>query len=194
VRDPIDPQQLLAGYVAGWFPMDVDGDVGFYETDPRAIIPIDGFRVPRSVARALRGAPFEIRIDAAFDEVVASCGGQRHGGAWLTPRLADVYSSLQRAGYAHSVEAWRDGRLAGGLFGVALGGLFTSESMFHRESDAGSAALVATHRHLVERGFALWDIQMASHHTERFGAAGVSPARYRDLLEQALALPVRFAP
>jgi len=193
VTQSLDPRQVLAGYASGWFPMDVDGEVGFYETDPRAVIPMEGFRVPRSVRRGLREPRFDVRIDAAFDEVVDACGGPRHGGAWLTPRLADAYRSLHRAGYAHSVEVWRDGTLAGGLFGVALGGLFTSESMFHRVSDAGSAALVAAHRHLRERGFTLWDIQMASHHTERFGAVGVPPAEYRRRLMQALALDRSFA-
>lgn len=188
----LDLQALLSGYASGWFPMDVDGEVGFYETDPRAVIPVDGFRVPRSVRRALRDGRFTTRIDAAFDAVVDACGGPRHGGAWLTPRLAGAYRQLHRSGYAHSIEIWSGGVLAGGLFGVALGGLFTSESMFHHASDAGSAALVAAHRHLRARGYLLWDIQMASEHTERFGAIGVTPGQYRRLLRSALAAQRSF--
>lgn len=186
------PAELAAAYAAGCFPMDVDGRVGFYECDPRTVIPIDGFRVPRSVARALRGAGFTARIDSAFGEVVASCGGERLGGAWLSPRLVDAYVEAHAAGFAHSVEVWSDDRLVGGLFGVAIGGLFTSESMFHRTSDAGSAALVATHAHLAARGFTLWDIQMASPHTARFGAVDLTPAEYRSRLAEALPLPRSF--
>lgn len=164
------------------------GPVPLYEVEPRAILPVGGFRVPRSVARALRRAPYEIRVDAAFDEVVDACGGERDG-VWLTPRLARAYGRLHREGLAHSVEAWRDGRLAGGLFGVGLGALFTSESMFHRAPDAGNAALVGAARLLAAMGAELWDIQMASPHTRRFGAREVSAADYRRLLARALARP-----
>ncbi len=183
------PVELAAAYAAGCFPMDVDGRIGFYECDPRTVIPIDGFRLPRSVSRALRGTVFEVRFDTAFEEVVAACGGERQGGAWLSRRLADAYLEAHAAGFAHSVEIWCGGRLAGGLFGVAIGGLFTSESMFHRVSDAGSAALVATHAHLAARDFTLWDIQMSSPHTARFGAVDLTPEEYR--LRLADALPLR---
>ncbi len=183
---------LLAGYSAGWFPMDIDGQVGFYEFDPRAVIPLNAFRVPRSVRRALREDPFEIRIDTAFEEVVAACGEPRDGGDWLSPRLVDAYHDLHGAGYAHSVEVLFAGRIVGGLFGVALGAMFTSESMFHRVANAGNAALVATHRHLVERGFVLWDIQMTSPHMARFGAIDLDPAEYRRQLRSALDLPAAF--
>jgi leucyl/phenylalanyl-tRNA--protein transferase len=172
--------------------MDIDGQVGFYECDPRAVIPIDGFRVPRSVGRALRARAFEVRVDTAFEQVVAACGEARQGGAWLSRRLADAYCDAHAAGFAHCVEIWSEGRLAGGLFGVAIGGLFTSESMFHRVSDAGSAALVATHGHLAARGFTLWDIQMSSPHTERFGAVDLTPGEYHRHLAEALPLKREF--
>jgi leucyl/phenylalanyl-tRNA--protein transferase len=187
------PAELAAAYAAGCFPMDVDGRIGFYECDPRTVIPIDGFRVPSSVARALRGKDFEVCVDTVFDEVVAACGGMRQGGAWLSGRLADAYCDAHAAGFAHSVEVWCAGRLAGGLFGVAIGGLFTSESMFHRVSDAGSAALVATHAHLAARDFILWDIQMSSLHTARFGAVDITPEEYRRRLADALPLRRSFA-
>jgi leucyl/phenylalanyl-tRNA--protein transferase len=162
------------------------GPVGLYEASPRGVIPIEGFRVPRSVARGLRRAGFEIRVDAAFAQVAAACSVRPGEPAWLTPRLVAAYEALHRAGAAHSVEAWRDGRLWGGLFGVALGGLFTSESMFHRAPDAGNAALVGTARMLRAAGYALWDIQMTSPHTERFGALAIDPREYRRLLRVAL--------
>lgn len=163
------------------------GPVGLYECDPRAVMPIEGFRVPRSVRRALRRGRYAIRVDAAFAEVVAGCAGRREG-VWLTPRLGAAYIRLHRLGLAHSVEAWDAGGLRGGLFGVALGGLFTSESMFHRATDAGNAALVGAARLLAEGGFALWDVQMATEHTRRFGAEEISPADYRRRLRAALAV------
>lgn len=182
---------LLAGYAAGCFPMDVaaaaaSGEpVGLYEADPRAVLPIVGFRVPRTVARARRRAGFEIRVDSSFRAVLERCAEERPG-VWLTPRLIDAYVRLHRLGYAHSVEAWRDGHLSGGLFGVSLGGLFTSESMFHLQADAGSVVLAATADLLRERAFALWDIQMMSPHTARFGAEEIERGEYRRRLRAAL--------
>lgn len=186
------PGELAAAYAAGCFPMDIDGRVGFYECDPRTVIPMDAFRIPRSVARALRNRDFEARIDTAFEDVVAGCGGPRDGGAWLSRRLMDAYCHAHVAGFAHSVEIWSEGRLVGGLFGVAIGGLFTSESMFHGVADAGSASLVAAHAHLAARGFTLWDIQMASPHTARFGAVELTPAEYRRRLADSLPLKRSF--
>jgi len=191
------PEALVDAYARGWFPMDepgARGPVGLFDADPRGIIPIEGFRVPRTVARRLRAAGFEIRVDAAFDQVAFACAIRPGEGTWLTPRLAAAYGRLHRRGIAHSVEAWREGRLCGGLFGVALGGLFSSETMFHRAVDAGNAVLVGTARLLAERGFVLWDIQMTSAHTERFGAIEVSRAEYRRRLRDALALERRLAP
>jgi leucyl/phenylalanyl-tRNA---protein transferase len=167
------------------------GPVALYEADPRGVMPIEGFRVPRSVARGLRRAGYEIRVDAAFDQVAAACA-TRSEGTWLTPRLVAAYGRLHRRGWAHSVEAWREGRLCGGLLGVALGGVFSSETMFHRAPDAGNAVLVATARLLAARGFTLWDIQMTSAHTERFGAVGIPAGRYRRRLRAALALERRL--
>lgn len=186
------PDELLAAYSAGWFPMDVDGHIAFYEFDPRAIIPLDGFRIPRSVRRALREDPFDVRFNTAFDAVVAGCREPRDGGDWLSPRLADAYRLLHHNGFAHSVEVWISGHLVGGLFGVALGGMFTSESMFHRVADAGNAALVAAYGHLVRRGFSLWDIQMTSPHMSRFGAVEITPAEYRRRLRAALDQTAEF--
>lgn len=183
---------ILRGYLDGAFPMDTDGVLDLYVADPRAVIPLEAFRIPRSVRRGLRGGRFSVTRDRHFPDVVASCGGERGGGEWLTPRLARLYEELFRRGFAHSVEVLEDGHLVGGLFGVALGGLFTSESMFHRAPDAGSAAIVATHAHLVARGYSLWDIQMVSPHTARFGAVEIPDRGYRDLLMDALTVRPSF--
>ncbi len=183
------PEILLAGYLHGWFPMDeggAAGPIGMFEADPRGVIPIDGFRIPRSVRRALRARRYEIRIDTAFAEVVELCAERGEQGVWLTPRLGRAYVGLHRGGHAHSVEAWHEGRLCGGLFGVAIGGMFSSESMFHRAPDAGNAALVGAAGRLALAGFRLWDIQVTSEHTLRFGAQAIAPAEYRRRLARAL--------
>jgi leucyl/phenylalanyl-tRNA---protein transferase len=185
----LEPEALVAGYCSGGFPMDEEGArgaVGFFVTDPRTVIPLEDFRVPRSVRRALRTTEFEIRFDTAFGDVVRACAEPRGGGVWLTPRLVAAYERLHERGPAHSVEVWHRGHLVGGLFGVALGGLCTSESMFHRVSGAGSAAIVATAEHLRERGFTLWDVQMTSPHVSRFGAVEISHDEYMRRLEGAL--------
>jgi len=183
---------LVAAYARGWFPMaGPDGAIALYEADPRGLLPIEEFRVPRSVARALRRAPFEVTVNRDFDAVVSACA-DRPEGTWLSPELAAAYWALHRLDAAHSVECRRAGRLVGGLFGVALGGLFTSESMFHRAPDAGSAALVAAAGILGREGFVLWDVQELSPHLARFGGYEVSGAEYRTRLRAALRLARRF--
>jgi leucyl/phenylalanyl-tRNA--protein transferase len=186
---------MLAAYLRGWFPMDeqegaADG-IRFYDAEPRAIIPLDPLRIPRSVRRAARVDPGRMEIDGDFPRVLALCA-ERTEGTWLSPRLQEAYVRLHEHGFAHSVEWRRDGRLVGGLFGVALGGLFTSESMFHRESDAGNLALAAAGAHLRERQFLLWDIQMLSPHTARFGAIEITGEDYRRRLAAAVAASRRF--
>ncbi|MCC6832684.1 MAG: leucyl/phenylalanyl-tRNA--protein transferase [Thermoleophilia bacterium] len=197
-HEVLQPRALLAAYAHGAFPMDdpahPGGPVEFYEADPRAVIPVDGFRTPRSVARAVRRGEYEVRVDTAVREVLEACAVRRRDGTWLSPRLVDAYEALHMAGHCHTVECWRDGRLAGGLFGVALGGLFTSESMFHRAPDAGNVALWATARRLAERDYVLWDIQMATEHTARFGAELVDRGEYLRRLARALAVRRAFAP
>jgi leucyl/phenylalanyl-tRNA--protein transferase len=191
----LEPAVLLAAYSRGWFPMDEEGargPVGFYEAEPRALMPIEGFRVPRSVARAGRRRGYEVRVNADFPAVARACA-ERRTGTWLTTRLVEAYVRLHRLGHAHSVECLREGRLVGGLFGVALGGLFTSESMFHAAPDAGSLALVAAAARLAERRFVLWDVQQLSPHVARFGAHHVSGDEYRARLAEALAVRRTFA-
>jgi leucyl/phenylalanyl-tRNA--protein transferase len=190
-----EPHELLNAYAYGAFPMDAPehaaAPVPYYEADPRAVIPIDAFRIPRSVGRGIARTGYAIRVDTAFAEVCRACA-QRAEGTWLSPRLIDTYCRLHAAGYAHSVEAWDRTRLVGGLFGVAVGGLFTSESMFHAATDAGNAVVVATAWRLAERSFVLWDIQMATEHTMRFGTELIPREEYRARLQQALRLERSF--
>jgi len=192
-REPAgpDPHELLNAYAYGAFPMDAPeyaaDPVPYYEADPRAVIPLDTFRIPRSVARGIARSGHVIRVDSAFAEVCRACA-DRPEGTWLSPRLIDGYRRLHAIGYAHSIEAWDGPRLVGGLFGVSLGGLFTSESMFHRANDAGNAVLVATAQRLAERRYVLWDIQMATEHTMRFGAELIPREEYRLRLRDALRL------
>lgn len=192
----LSPATLVRAYASGLFPMADSrrgGAVALYTADPRGIIPIESFRVPRSVARAVRRAPYEIAVDRDFASVVSACAEGREDGVWLSPELAGAYRRLHALGLAHSVECWEGGLLVGGLFGVALGGLFTSESMFHRAPDAGSLALVAAASRLRERGFALWDIQMTSPHTRRFGAVDIDAGEYEVRLSRALGRRRSFA-
>jgi leucyl/phenylalanyl-tRNA--protein transferase len=190
-----DPDELLNAYAYGAFPMDppehAHEPVPYFSADPRAVIPIEDFRIPRSVARGIARTGYRIEIDRAFDEVLAGCAN-RAGDTWLSPRLGASYRRLFEAGFAHSVEAWDGSCLVGGLFGVALGGLFTSESMFHTATDAGNTVLVATGRHLRSRRFVLWDIQMATDHTMRFGTELLTADEYRRRLRRALGLSRRF--
>ena len=178
-------EALLAAYRRGLFPMGdpEDGSLAWYEADPRGIIPLDAFHVPTRLRRYMKG--FEFAFDRAFERVVDGCA---RPDTWITPALREVYTALHQAGHAHSVEAWKDGRLAGGLYGVQVGGAFMAESMFHAVSNASGASLVRLVEHLRERGFALLDIQQVLPNTARFGAIRVPKEEYRRLLAAALRL------
>ena len=188
----LPPAQVLAGYAMGIFPMGLpDGRVEWFFPDPRCIFEFDRFHVPRSVRQLVRRRAFEIRHDTAFAEVIAGCA-DRPEGTWITPVIRETYIRLHRLGFAHSVEAWQDGRLAGGLYGVALGGAFFGESMFHRVSNASKVALVALIEHLQRRGFVLVDTQWSTPHLARFGAIEIPASQYTARLHEALRLPCRF--
>ena len=131
---------VLAAYRQGLFPMEVDGQLGWWSPMERGVLPLDGLRVSRSLRRSV--GRFEIRVDTAFEDVIDACADPRREHGWITPAFRAAYVDLHRLGWAHSVEAWRDGVLAGGLYGVAIGGLFAGESMFHRQTDASKVALV----------------------------------------------------
>lgn len=168
------------------------GEIRWFRPDPRAIIPLDGFHVSRTLARTLRRGRFEIRVDADFEGVMRGCA-DRPEGTWISERFVEVYTALHQTGGAHSVEAWRAGRLVGGTYGVTLGGAFMAESMFHRESSASKVALAALIARLRARGFMLLDVQYLTPHLQSLGAVEITRREYERRLEQALSLTCTFA-
>jgi len=186
---------LLNAYSQGIFPMaGDDGDIYWYDPDPRAIIPLDGFHLPRSLARTIRRGGFEVRYDTAFREVMAACAQPAPGRetTWISPEFIEVYTELHQLGFAHSVETWIEGELAGGLYGVTLGGLFAGESMFSRAADSSKIALVFLVERLQQRGFGLLDTQFMTGHLRRFGAIEIPQAEYKARLARALAVWTGF--
>jgi leucyl/phenylalanyl-tRNA--protein transferase len=189
----LKPGTVLAAYRAGLFPMPVgrDGALGWWSPDPRAIVPPGGLEVSRSLRRSCRR--FEVRVDSACRDVITACADPRRPRGWITPEVQAAYGRLHRLGWVHSVEAWADGELAGGLYGVAIGGLFAGESMFHRRTDASKVALVALVELLADD--ALLDVQWLTPHLASLGAVEVPRPRYLSLLRDALSrpLPAAFA-
>lgn len=189
------PGTLLQAYAHGLFPMPHGRrTVGWWSPLERGVLHLDGLRVSRSLRRSVRD--FEIRVDTAFDEVVAACADPRREGGWIDHRIQRAYGDLHRLGWAHSVEAWRDGRLAGGLYGVAIGGLFAGESMFHRERDASKVALVGLvelMRADAERGDRLIDVQWATDHLASLGVVVLPRPAYLGLLPRLVAAPLPAA-
>jgi len=187
----LEPGTLLAAYRSGLFPMPVDRGslTAWWSPDPRGILPLDGLRVTRSLRQSARR--FEIRVDTAFAAVVDECRDPRRDGAWITPAIKDAYVRLHELGWAHSVEAWSaDGRLVGGLYGVAVGGAFAGESMFHLERDASKVALTALVRILRAGGAVLLDVQWTTDHLISLGAIDLDRNEYLRRLRAATALDV----
>jgi leucyl/phenylalanyl-tRNA--protein transferase len=187
------PGTLLAAYRSGLFPMPVRERgrelLAWWSPDPRGILPLDGFRQSRSLRRSR--ARFEVRVDTAFEEVVDACADPRRPGRWITPAVRDAYVALHRLGWAHSVEAWApEGTLAGGLYGVAVGGLFAGESMFSAATDASKVALAALVDLLREGGAELLDVQWVTPHLATLGAVGVPRAEYLARVAAAVARPL----
>jgi len=191
----ITPQLLLSAYCQGVFPMaDEVGEILWYDPDPRAIIPLDTFHVPRRLARTIRNDGFEVRFDTCFRRVMELCAepAPDRDGTWISPELIDLYTTMHQLGFAHSVETWHEGQLVGGLYGVAVRGLFAGESMFSRETNASKVALVALIERLRARGFTLLDTQFVTSHLAHFGAVEIPRAEYRRRLAQALTLDTAF--
>ena len=192
---PID--LLVSAYAGGWFPMAVEGgEIRWFSPDPRGIIPLDTFHVSRRLARVVRSGAFTIHVDRDFEAVIRSCAladRDDDGGTWIDAQIYESYCALHAAGYAHSVEAWQNGVLAGGLDGVALGGAFFGESMFHRVTDASKVALVALVERMRDRGFVLLDTQWTTEHLEQFGAVDIPRDEYLRRLDAALRLDRSFA-
>jgi leucyl/phenylalanyl-tRNA---protein transferase len=188
---PLTPRVLVAAYVNGIFPMDVEGTIEWFSPDPRAIIPLESFHASNTLLQTCRGGRFEIRVDTAFEQVIRGCA-DRPDGTWISSEITKAYCRLHKLGLAHSVEAWRQGELAGGLYGVALGGAFFGESMFHRRRDASKVALVTLVERMRSRGFSLLDIQFLTPHLQRFGAIEIPREGYLERLEAALKVKTGF--
>jgi leucyl/phenylalanyl-tRNA---protein transferase len=186
------PATLLRAYRAGVFPWFDEGDpILWWSPDPRAVFELDRFHVPRRLARTLRSGRFQVTLDGAFGRVIRGCA-DRAEGTWITPGVIAAYERLHQLGHAHSVEAWADGELAGGVYGVALGGLFAGESMFTRVRDGSKVALTALVGHLRRRGYRLFDVQVLTEHTARLGAVEIPRTEYLHRLAEALACDVTF--
>lgn len=196
----LTPQLLLAAYCQGMFPMARSRharSIEWFSPDPRAVLPLDQFRCPRGVRSRLRRGAFEIRHDTAFEAVITACSEPRpgHPETWINQAILNAYVALHRLGYAHSVEAWRDGRLVGGLYGVRVGGAFCGESMFHLPgpgTDASKVCLAHLVDHLIAREFTLLDVQINSDHMARFGAVDIPRQQYIAELNFALGLDVTW--
>jgi leucyl/phenylalanyl-tRNA---protein transferase len=196
--DVVTPSLLLRAYACGIFPMaDSADDPTLYWVEPRlrGVLPLDFFHVPRRLARTVRSDIFEIRIDSDFDGVIAGCASPRTGRrvTWINEPIRRLYGELFRHGHVHTVEAWREGRLVGGLYGLKLGAAFFGESMFSRARDASKVALV----HLVARlrigGFQLLDAQFINDHLKQFGAVEVARNSYQRMLDKAIEGDADFA-
>jgi leucyl/phenylalanyl-tRNA---protein transferase len=181
----LQPGTLLAAYRCGIFPMPVGARLAWWAPEQRGVVPLEGLVVSRSLRRSCRR--YEVRVDTAFEDVMAACAEPSRRGSWITRQVRDAYLRLHQLGWAHSVEAWsEEGQLAGGLYGVAVGGLFAGESMFHHQRDASKVALVALVRALRQGGGRLLDVQWVTPHLASLGAVAVSRARYHELLADAL--------
>lgn len=186
------PATLLEAYRSGVFPMGIGrhgaGPIGWWSPDPRGVLPLGQLQVSRSLRRARTG--FEVTVDTAFDRVLAGCADPSRSGRWITPAIARAYAALHVLGWAHSVEVWDEHGLAGGLYGVGIGGLFAGESMFHRARDASKVALVSLVERLDDgRPERLLDVQWATPHLIGLGAVGIARPAYLQLLAGALTVP-----
>lgn len=188
--------RLLDAYRHGIFPWPAyPGEPMLWWTpDPRAILPLDGMYVSRRLERTRRCGKFVVRANTAFAAVLEGCatGHGRERGTWLTPDMIEAYTRLHEQGHAHSFEAWHDDQLVGGVYGVAIGGFFSAESMFYRERDASKVALSRLVEHLKTRGYVLLDVQQWTPHTGRLGVIEISRRDYLQRLATAIELPVTF--
>ena len=187
----IEPRDLLNAYCIGAFPMAMDdGSLGWFSPDPRGVIPLESFHIPHGLKRTLKKALFEIRINSAFADVIRECGSRKE--TWIDETIIASYQQLHSMGFAHSVEAWQEGELVGGLYGVSIAGAFFGESMFSKKTDASKVALVSLVRRLRRRNFTLLDTQWSTPHLKSFGCIDISKKYYMEKLAQALAQNVKF--
>ncbi|MEO1859393.1 MAG: leucyl/phenylalanyl-tRNA--protein transferase [Verrucomicrobiales bacterium] len=187
----INPEFLLQAYRMGIFPMAMEqGEIGWFSPDPRGVIPLDSFHVSKSLKRIMSAGRFDVRINSSFGEVIDGCAEREE--TWIDETVRESYLNLKGRGYAHSVECWFEGELAGGLYGVAIGGAFFGESMFSRKRDASKVALVSLVEHLLKRKFILLDTQWTTPHLSQFGAIDIPKSKYMEVLHEAIAMDVSF--
>jgi leucyl/phenylalanyl-tRNA--protein transferase len=184
---------LLYAYCNAMFPMaeSRDGPLYWYSPDPRAIIPLDALKVSRSLRQVIKKKVFEVRVDTAFEQVMRECALRKE--TWISEQIVQSYLELHRLGHAHSVESWKGNKLAGGLYGVALGAAFFGESMFHTQRDASKVALAFLVDRLKERGFEVLDTQFMTPHLARLGAIEISKDEYVERLKHAINKKRSFA-
>ncbi|MCP5027935.1 MAG: leucyl/phenylalanyl-tRNA--protein transferase [Actinomycetia bacterium] len=190
----LEPGTVLAAYRSGLFPMPIGQSVlAWWSPDPRGVIPLDNLKVSRSLRRSAQH--YRITVDTVFEQVIDACADPDRPHGWISDDIRDAYVNLHRLGWAHSVEAWDGNGLAGGLYGIAIGGLFAGESMFHRRTDASKVALIGLVDLLDDHADTLLDVQWATDHLRSLGCTEVSQATYLSRLERALArpLPAAFA-
>jgi leucyl/phenylalanyl-tRNA--protein transferase len=193
VGGDLTPRRLLEAYCCGVFPwFDEDSPILWWSPDPRAVIELDSLHVPRRLQRTLRIGRFRPTLNRAFAAVIRACADRPGEGTWITPDMVAAYEALHALGFAHSLEVWCGDELAGGIYGVALGGLFAGESMFTRVRDGSKVALVFLVEHLRRQGFQLFDIQVLSEHTARFGGREIPRPEYLARLRRALSCQVSF--
>jgi len=193
----LSPESLLSAYANGIFPMaDATGRIAWYSADPRGIIPLDRFHIPGTLRQLVKKPPelggFELRINHDFAAVMRACMDARAGHTWINSRLIAAYHQLHQLGFAHSVECWQAGKLAGGLYGVSLGAAFFGESMFHHVRDASKVALVHLVSRLRQRGYRLLDTQATTEHLRRFGCIDIAASEYHKLLHGAITCECSF--
>ena len=193
----LTPEWLLDAYAHGIFPWPIFDHADllvWWSPDPRAIFELDTFRAPRRLMQTARSGRFEVTLDRDFAGVIRGCATaqDRTNNTWITPAMIEAYERLHALGHAHSVEVWRGGRLAGGIYGVALGAVFAGESMFHVERDASKVALTRLIHHLLRRGYQLFDIQQLTPHTESLGAIEISRAEYLRRLARSQTVEITF--
>lgn len=188
----LNPPLLCAAYANGYFPMPhpETEEILWYRPDPRAIIPLDHFHVSRSLLQSFKRRPWEVRLDTAFSAIMKGCANRSE--TWINEEIFRAYQEMFEAGIAHSVEVWLDGELAGGLYGIALGGAFFAESKFHNKTDASKIALYSLVQHLIKNKFVLLEVQFLTPHLEKFGTREISDATYQRLLQEALKIEAEF--
>ena len=191
-RDIIEPELLLNAYRCGIFPIaeSKEGEIHWYEPQLRAVVPLDGLKVSRSLRQTMKRGIFDIRLNTSFEAVMRRCADREE--TWISEAIIQSYCELHRRGFAFSVESWHDGEVVGGLYGVALGGAFFGESMFSIMKDASKSALVGLVHHLRQRQFVLLDAQFMTPHLESLGAVEIPQREYLDRLRTALRLDRSF--